>query len=123
MSVYGIGGGLAGVGGLGLPRERGVESAEGGESQVARGGGAQGSAASSSIAQGVGPRQMRGLEPATLPSEAPAGTDPELWSVLTTEERAFYARSQAMGPLTYGRGEVQRAQDSIGLGGRLDLRV
>jgi hypothetical protein len=76
------------------------------------------------VAPREGLREARGLEPAAqLPVEAPAGTDPELWSVLTTEERAFYARSHALGPLTYGRGEVQSAQESIGRGGRLDLRV
>jgi|SRR5690625_2166434 len=58
-----------------------------------------------------------------LPVEAPPGTDPELWSVLTTEERAYYARAQSLGPLTYGRSEVVSAHESIGLGGRLDLKV
>ncbi len=38
-----------------------------------------------------------------VPAEAPAGTDPSLWSVLTTEERNFFAKTAAMGPLTYGR--------------------
>lgn len=38
-----------------------------------------------------------------VPVEAPAGTDPALWSVLTTEERNFFAKTAAMGPLTYGR--------------------
>ena len=32
-----------------------------------------------------------------------AGTDPALWSVLSGEERAFFAKAGAMGPLTYGR--------------------
>jgi hypothetical protein len=41
--------------------------------------------------------------PSTVPAEAPAGTDPALWSVLTTEERAFFAKSASLGPLTYGR--------------------
>ncbi len=39
----------------------------------------------------------------TVPAEAPAGTDPTLWSVLTTEERNFFAKTAALGPLTYGR--------------------
>ena len=38
-----------------------------------------------------------------VPAEAPAGTDPSLWSVLTSEERAFFAKTAALGPLTYGR--------------------
>lgn len=40
---------------------------------------------------------------ATLPAEAPSGTDPELWGVLTSEERSFFAKSATSGPLTYGR--------------------
>ncbi|MBL0938529.1 MAG: hypothetical protein IBJ03_06530 [Gemmatimonadaceae bacterium] len=38
-----------------------------------------------------------------VPSEAPAGTDPAFWSMLTTEERNFFAKTANMGPLTYGR--------------------
>ncbi|MBK8250693.1 MAG: hypothetical protein IPK85_25335 [Gemmatimonadetes bacterium] len=34
---------------------------------------------------------------------APPGTDPDLWTVLTPDERAYFARLGAMGPLTYGR--------------------
>lgn len=58
-----------------------------------------------------------------LPVAPPAGTDPELWSVLSHEERAFFAKVGAMGPLTYGRmmqgqpGEIPAAR-----GGRLDVR-
>lgn len=33
----------------------------------------------------------------------PPGTDPDLWTVLTPDERAYFARLGAMGPLTYGR--------------------
>jgi len=64
----------------------------------------------------------------SLPSEAPAGTDPELWSVLTTEERAYFAKAAATGPLTYGRvaaginaPTAQAAPASRG--GRLDVRA
>ena len=39
----------------------------------------------------------------SVPAEAPPGTDPALWSVLSGEERAFFAKAGAMGPLTYGR--------------------
>jgi hypothetical protein len=41
--------------------------------------------------------------PSALSVEAPAGTDPELWSVLTADERSFFAKASALGPLTYGR--------------------
>lgn len=61
---------------------------------------------------------------ATLPAEAPAGTDPKLWSILTSEERGFFAKSQAMGPLTYGRIMAARTQPDMPAvrGGRLDIR-
>jgi hypothetical protein len=58
-----------------------------------------------------------------LPVAPPPGTDPELWSVLSHEERAFFAKVGAMGPLTYGRmmgstpTEIPTAR-----GGRLDVR-
>ncbi len=58
-----------------------------------------------------------------LPAEAPAGTDPELWSVLSAEERSFFAKVGSMGPLTYGRimtGGAQQLPDARG--GRLDVR-
>lgn len=61
----------------------------------------------------------------TLPAEAPAGTDPELWSVLTADERAFFAKVGAMGPLTYGHLITAQTTNStpIARGGRLDVRA
>lgn len=69
-----------------------------------------------------------GLAPAAgaLPAEPPAGTDPELWAVLTGEERAFFAKVGAMGPLTYGRIMTQGPQAPaapIARGVRLDVRA
>lgn len=65
--------------------------------------------------------------PRALSAEAPAGVDPELWSVLTTEERTHFAKLAAMGPLTYGRGlsafGVQDAPPPAVRGARLDIRV
>jgi hypothetical protein len=60
-----------------------------------------------------------------VPTEAPAGTDPALWSILSTEERAFFARSGAMGPLTYGRAfnDMKAAQLPANRGGRLDVKI
>lgn len=55
-----------------------------------------------------------------LPAEPPPGTDPELWAVLTSEERVYFARMQSLGPLTYGRGERAPA---LPRGGRLDVQV
>jgi hypothetical protein len=57
-----------------------------------------------------------------VPAEAPAGTDPALWSVLTSEERMFFAKFQTMGPLTYGP-RTPAPQQAIPRGGRLDVRV
>jgi hypothetical protein len=70
---------------------------------------------------------------AALPAEAPAGTDPALWSVLTGEERAFFAKAAASGPLTYGRvaagvnalrgNPLAGAPAAASRGGRLDVRA
>ena len=63
-----------------------------------------------------------------LPAEAPPGTDPALWSVLTTEERTFFAKAATMGPLTYGRvaaginAPANQAAPAV-RGGRLDVRA
>jgi hypothetical protein len=62
---------------------------------------------------------------APLPAQAPAGTDPELWNVLSADERVFFAKLGAMGPLTYGRVLSQAQQPSVpgARGGRLDVKV
>ena len=62
---------------------------------------------------------------APLPAQAPAGTDPELWNVLSADERVFFAKLGAMGPLTYGRVLSQAQQSSVpaARGGRLDVKV
>ncbi len=68
-----------------------------------------------------------GAQPAAphVPTQAPAGTDPELWSVLSADERVFFAKLGAMGPLTYGRVLSQAQQPAIpaARGGRLDVKV
>lgn len=55
-------------------------------------------------------------------ADPPAGTDPMLWSVLTGEERAFFARARALGSVTYGPGSLA-ASGGIPRGGRVDVRV
>ena len=63
--------------------------------------------------------------PQAVPAEPPQGTDPELWSVLSAEERTFYAKVGAMGPLTYGRvmsAGVQAAPPAV-RGLRLDVKA
>ena len=39
---------------------------------------------------------------AELPVEAPQNTDAQLWSVLTSPERAYFSRAGVAGSLTYG---------------------
>jgi hypothetical protein len=63
--------------------------------------------------------------PAAVPPQAPPGTDPELWNVLSAEERVFFAKLGAMGPLTYGRvlSQAQQAPPPAARGGRLDVKA
>jgi len=63
--------------------------------------------------------------PITHPdSTQSTGTDAMLWSVLTTEERSFFAKSAALGPLTYSRiKEASKATPPVARGVRLDVRA
>ena len=60
-----------------------------------------------------------------LSAQAPDGTDPNLWSVLTSDERAFFARTVTSGPLTYSRIMASNQTPAMPAirGGRLDLRA
>lgn len=53
----------------------------------------------------------------------PAGVDPELWSVLTAEEREFFSVAHELGPVTYGRATERSGDAAIPRGRRLDVRV
>ncbi len=59
-----------------------------------------------------------------LPAEPPQGTDPELWAVLSSSERTYFAKVGSMGPLTYGRAISEQANTPAPAvrGGRLDIR-
>jgi hypothetical protein len=57
-----------------------------------------------------------------LAALAPAGADPALWSVLTADERAYFERVQALGPITYGPNSSPAAP-AARVGGRIDLKV
>jgi hypothetical protein len=59
----------------------------------------------------------------SLPAQPPTGTDPELWAVLTGEERTFFAKLGAMGPLTYSRVMTTPNAPPTVRGGRLDIKV
>jgi len=58
--------------------------------------------------------------------QAPEGTDPALWSVLTNEERNFFARTASSGPLTYSKvmnfAKPSTASTPPIRGRRLDIR-
>lgn len=66
----------------------------------------------------------QGAAQSAVPAEAPAGTDPTLWSVLTADERNFFAKTAALGPLTYGRIKaVSHPAPPSARGVRLDVRA
>lgn len=71
------------------------------------------------------PANAKAPQTQNVPAEPPPGTDPALWSVLSGEERAFFAKAGAMGPLTYGRAfqEMKTAQLPASRGGRLDVKI
>jgi hypothetical protein len=86
-----------------------------------------GAAADSAVRETVAPKVAAAAPDArrsrsTASAEAPAGTDPSLWSVLTAEERAFFARAHALGEVTYGPGTRPRSA-GLPLGGRIDVKV
>lgn len=58
-------------------------------------------------------------------AHAPAGVDQDLWSILSREERSYFVKAGAMGPLTYGRSQPAAgvAQAPLMRGGRLDIKA
>jgi len=58
-------------------------------------------------------------------TQAPDGVDQDLWSVLSKEERSFFVKAGAMGPLTYGRFSSGQGPTQAPLvrGGRLDIKA
>jgi hypothetical protein len=132
MSVYGVSNNplLNSLGTVGRPGTGGAAGAgqvRPGHPGVAR------PAATPTPAQpaAVRPQQSLAAPANALPAEAPAGTDPELWGVLTSEERAYFAKAAATGPLTYGRvatrlnalNGLQQAAPPAARGVRLDVRA
>lgn len=69
--------------------------------------------------EAVAPKELDG----TIPAEPPPGTDPALWTILTGEERRFFARASTMGPLTYGPRSSSPPAAGMVPGGRIDLKV
>ena len=58
---------------------------------------------------------------AEIPVEAPQGTDAQLWSVLTSQERSHFGRADAARSVTYGPGGGSNLAALRGQS--LDLRV
>lgn len=109
MSIDGISGAVTSPLFSPGPRPGGAEEARGPRPQVAAALEQQPTAPAQPVGNGI-------------PVQAPEGTDPALWSVLTAEERTFFARAGAMGPVTYGPGRAM-ALSGAPLGGRLDVRA
>ncbi len=65
------------------------------------------------------PKELDG----SVPADPPPGTDPALWTILTGEERRFFARASSMGPLTYGPRSSSPPAAGMVPGGRIDLKV
>ena len=112
MNVYGIGGAAQGIA---LPQRDTAHRVESDRSAVG--------AARQPLAPGAASSLLTVAGP-TLQAEAPAGTDPELWSVLSVEERAFFGRVGGMGPLTYSH-MIHSGQPATAVmrGGRIDVRA
>ena len=106
-SINGIGGGLSGLGHPGLDRRAPAEEA----------------ARRDADAQ-VDTTAARASQAAAAAAESPAaGVDPDLWAMLTSDERAFYLKNAMNGPLTYGPGaSSMSAAPESRLGGRIDVR-
>jgi hypothetical protein len=114
MSIYGIGGSN-----IQRPTTTQVPVRDNGRSPVQRPG-------AQSVPPSISQTPATNAKPSqSVPVEPPPGTDPALWSVLSGEERAFFAKAGAMGPLTYGRvlQEMKTAQLPVSRGGRLDVKV
>ena len=106
-SINGLGGALRGLGHPGLERRPPADEAQRPPASEAGASQAKAATADSAVAE----------SPA-------AGVDPELWAMLSSDERVFYLRNAMTGPLTYGPGAPVDASSSPGsrLGGRIDVR-
>ena len=81
---------------------------------------------SAAVAQGGAVEAPTRVEVAqrSLPAEAPEQTDSTLWGVLSSDERAYFARASSTGAVTYGPGSSGlQTSPAVSLGGRIDLKV
>lgn len=90
--------------------------------QQSQTGGAAAPAAPTGTTAAARPAKQSALTPL-----APEGTDPALWSILTGEERAYFANNMSSGPLTYSKVMMPNRTSSSALpavrGGRVDVRA
>ena len=114
MSINGIEGRIFPSAIPGSPRTRDADNTSQG-SKV-------GEARGSTNPQPAAPAARAARSPETVPAEAPPGTDPALWSVLSSDERAFFARARSMGGVTYGPG-IRSRNAGVPVGGRIDVKV
>ena len=117
MSIYGVSSSLPNIGRP--PLQRPLRDGARGPAQDSNTVGRPQTQQPATAPQALAPAQH------SVPVEPPAGTDPALWSVLSSDERAFFAKAGAMGPLTYGRAfeDMRATQLPASRGGRLDVKV
>jgi hypothetical protein len=74
-----------------------------------------------------GPSASKSGKASALTPQAPEGTDPALWSILTGEERAYFANNMSSGLLTYSKVMMPNRTTASALpvarGGRVDVRA
>ena len=109
---------------LGATRSEAARTQQAGNSGIAQQQGLQ-QARTQNALKPQTPIAGQGAAQSAVPAEAPPGTDPSFWSVLTTEERNFFAKTASLGPLMYSRfNEATRAQTPPAARGvRLDVRA
>jgi hypothetical protein len=113
MNVYGIGAATAP-----LLRPQETQRTRPDQERIANPAGPSAAALRVSAGGLLAPRER------AIPTDAPAGTDPELWKVLTAEERSFFMRMSSAGPLTYGPQPSVASSPALPVrGGRLDVRA
>ncbi|MDX2193373.1 MAG: hypothetical protein NW201_08455 [Gemmatimonadales bacterium] len=89
------------------------------------------------VAQRAAPAPAAPARPAEAPATPspatsiapPPGSDPQLWAILTSEEKAYFLQRAQLGTLSYGPGGVPKRAEASGgpdappLGLRLDVRA
>ena len=79
-------------------------------------------------ARSVSPAQPQAPERRPAPEQRasappPEGVQPELWQVLSDDERAFLVEQLSLGPLTYSPNRKASADPQLPTGQRLDVKA